>query len=91
MKPPNQDPGISAWMTARNPQCGDIDTIVGGHRNTRWDQELHELNSGQLEEENGSANQLDPSHWDQELRELGTTQVEETVEGGGASDALGTS
>ena len=90
MKPPNQDPGISAWMTAANPQCGDIDTVVGGLRNTQWDQELHKLNSSKLEETTDSEH-LDPSRWDQELGGLVSTRMEGTSENGGVRDALGTS
>ena len=46
--PPHQDPGISAWMTAGNPQYGDNDSSAGVQRNLQWDQKLHELHSGQL-------------------------------------------
>ena len=48
MMPPHQDPGISAWMTAGNPQYGDNDSSAGVQRNLQWDQKLHELHSGQL-------------------------------------------
>ena len=76
-------------MTAANPQCGDIDTVVRGLRNTRWDQELHRLNSSKLEETTDSEH-LDPSHWDQELGGLVSTRMESTSENGGVRDALET-
>ena len=76
-------------MTAGNPQCGDIDTVVGGLRNTQWDQELHKLNSSKLEETT-NAEHLDPSRWDEELGGLESTTMESTGGNGSVRDALGT-
>ena len=46
-------------------------------KNSQWDQELHDLNSGQLEEGPGPTEQLGTSRWNQDLSELGSEQVEE--------------
>ena len=73
------------------PQCGDTNTVTGGHQNSKWDQELPYLNSGQLEDETELAKQVDPSRRDQELHELGSARVEETGEGSDAAEELGTS